>query len=96
MLGTDRLGSSEGGRGQRVMDEQVDLARQPTGGLVEGLLGSGLEELELGAGGFEQMGKVGAELVASEALEVGADDDARGSSSSPSLVGSRGGVLLST
>ncbi len=57
------------------MGEEVDLARQPFGGLEDGLDGGGLEEGHLRAHAPQQVGEVGAGLVARERRQVVADDD---------------------
>ena len=44
MIGGGEFGARERRREQRVVGEQVDLAGQPAGRLIDGLLGGGVEE----------------------------------------------------
>ena len=71
VLGGDGLGAGEGGGEERVMGEEVDLARQAAGGLEERLEGGGLEEGKLGAGERQAVGEVGGDLVAGQARAGG-------------------------
>jgi transposase InsO family protein len=58
--------------------EEVDLAWQARGGLVERLLGGGIEERDGGAGELEAVREVGGQLLAGERRDVIADDDSLG------------------
>ena len=63
MLGGDGLHLGQGGGDERVMSEQVHLARQPIRRLVDGLQARWLEEGELGTGEPEEMGEAVAYLA---------------------------------
>ena len=58
MIGGGELRLGEGRGHQGVMGEQVDLARQAGGGLVERFFGGGVEERDGGAGELEAMRQV--------------------------------------
>ena len=75
MVGGGDLGFGERGGHQGVMGQEIDLAGQTGGGLVERLLGGGVEEGDGGAGQLETMGQVGREFLAGERRDVVADDD---------------------
>ena len=63
---------------QRVMGEEIDLARQAAGGLVDRLFGTGVEERDRGGGEAQAMREVAGEFLAGERGHVVADDDALG------------------
>jgi len=60
------------------MGQEVDLPRQPRGGLVERLLGGRVEEGDGGAGELQTRRQVRGQFVAGQRREVIADDDALG------------------
>ena len=76
VVGGGEFGARERRREQRVVGEQIDLARQPAGGLVDCFFGGGIEERDLGAGEAEAMREIAGELLAGERGHVIADDDA--------------------
>ena len=78
VIGGGELGARERRREQRVMGEQIDLAREAAGGLVDRFFGGGIEERDLGAGEAEAMREIAGELLAGERGHVIADDDALG------------------
>ena len=60
------------------MREEIDLAREAAGGLVEGLFGGGVEERDLGGGEAQALREIAGEFVARQRGHVVADDDALG------------------
>ena len=66
MLGADVAGLVEGGAGERVVGQAVDLARHPLGGLEQRLDGRRLEQRQLAAGQAQAMGEVLGQLLAGQ------------------------------
>ena len=66
MIGGGELRVCEGGRDERVMREEIDLARQARGRLKERFVSGLLEERDLGARQAEPRGEIAGELVAGE------------------------------
>jgi hypothetical protein len=56
VVGGGEFRACERRREQRVVGQQVDLAREPAGRLVDGFFGGRVEERDLGAGEAEAMG----------------------------------------
>ena len=75
VIGGGELGAREGGRDERVMREEIDLARQAGGRLKERFVGRRLKERDLRARQAEPMGEIAGEFVAGERGHVMADDD---------------------
>ena len=75
MIGGGDLRARAGGRDERVMREEIDLARQAGGRLKERLVSGGIEERDLRARQAEPMGERASELVTGERGHVMADDD---------------------
>ena len=76
VLGVDGAGLGEGGGGQCVVRGAVDLPGQAPGALGQGLDGGRLEQRQFAAGEAQAVFEVGVELVAVEAADVVADDEA--------------------
>ena len=76
MVGVDGSCLVEGGGGQRVVRDAVDLSRQPTRALEQGLDGRRLEERQLAACETEAVREIGVDLLSIEAGEVVTDDEA--------------------
>ena len=76
VLGVDGARLGDGGGGQGVVGDAVDAPRQSAGGLEQGLDGGRLEQGQFGAGEAQAVGEVAADLVAAEAADVVADDEA--------------------
>jgi hypothetical protein len=66
MIGRGEFRARERCREQRVVGEQVDLAREPAGRLVDRFFGGRIEERAVGAGEAEAMGEIAGELLAGE------------------------------
>ncbi len=62
VIGGGECRARERGREQRVVGEEVDLAWEPAGRVVNRLLGGGVEERDLGAGEAEAMGEIPGEF----------------------------------
>ena len=78
VLGVDGLCVVQGGGGERVMGDAVDLSGQAAGALEQGLDGRGLEQRQFASGEAQAMADIGVDLVAVEAGEVVSDDEALG------------------
>ena len=76
MVGVDGPCLVEGGGGQRVVGDAVDLARQAARALEQGFDGGVLEQGEFAAGKAEAVLDIGVDLVATEPGEMVADDEA--------------------
>ena len=72
----DLAGVVEGGGGQGVVGDAVDLSRHAVGGLEQDLERGRSEQGELGAGQAQAVLEVAGQLVAGEPREVVAHDDA--------------------
>jgi len=78
VVGGGELGACEGGGQQRVMGEEIDLAREAARRLVEGLFGRGVEERDLDGGQPQALREIAGEFRAGQRGHVVADDDALG------------------
>ncbi len=76
VIGGGELGAREGRSEQRVVGEQINLAWQPVGRVIDRFFGRGIEERDLRAG-QERMREVAGELLASKGGHVRLEHRAR-------------------
>ena len=78
MFGGNDACVGDGGGGEGVVCQKVDLPWQSVCGLEDGFEGRGLEERDVDTGDVEEVRKVGRQLVAGKAADMVSDDDALG------------------